>query len=71
MYKVTWSIVTDKFKNCFAICNYESALSLYWNLVHGGSNDGCKAQDVKMWDLEGNQITDIGLSKFKGSYTNS
>lgn len=69
MYKVTWNEKTHRFKHCFAVGNYESMVSLAWNLTHRGENDGCDAIDVKIWDLSGNEITDWSQMKTQGEWT--
>ena len=69
MFKVTWNEKSDEFKKCFAICNGKSAISLYWNLLKGGSSDGLKAINVKMWDLSGNEIPVQSFWETQGEYT--
>lgn len=59
MYKIQWDEVRDEYKHCFAVCNYESAMSLYHNLVRAAETEvgGTRPINIRIFDLSGNETS--------------
>lgn len=73
MYKVEWRDSHDPNRVCFAVCNLESAYSLWWSLTGYGRKDSLKPSQVKVFDLSGNEVKmTSGKAQVAsgGSYTN-
>lgn len=57
MYKISWARKSDRFARQFVLApDVHALLAIHWIITGYGRNDGASPVDIKVTDLDGNEV---------------